>query len=50
MHEVVKVIEKFSCNNESIGIFLDIEGAFNNVTTDAIEEVLTESNVNLKIK
>lgn len=46
LHEVVSTIE-YSLNHKefSLATFLDIEGAFNNVESDAIEEGLREAGV-----
>lgn len=46
LHEVVGAIEKSLRNKEyTLGTFIDIEGAFNNVTTEAVCDALVESGV-----
>lgn len=46
LHEVVKEAEKALYHNQyALAAFLDIEGAFNNVTTEAIREALNSLGV-----
>lgn len=41
LHDVVHTIEKtFSCQQFTLGVFLDIEGAFNNIHTGCIKQSL----------
>lgn len=46
LHEIMKTAERSIHHKQySLVAFLDIEGAFNNVTTDAIEESLYELGI-----
>lgn len=46
LHEVVGVVERsLEFKQYTLGAFLDIEGAFNNVTTSAIQRALTNLDV-----
>jgi len=51
LHSVVSCIERaLEFKNYAMGSFLDIEGAFNNVTTEAIMEELQAAGVNPTIR
>ena len=51
LHQLVEKLEKAMSNNQfALGIFFDIEGAFNNVTSKAVEMALDEWFVNTPVK
>lgn len=46
LHNVVHIIEKaFTVKNSTLGMFIDIEGAFNNVKTDSMIDSLNRKGV-----
>ena len=50
VHRIVhKIEEAISCGNYALGIFLDIEGAFDNISFEAIKQALMNSGMSVLI-